>query len=124
MSWFESAKRLLKRWKAEEKAGDSLINFTPRAQQALTLARKEADRLKHNYIGAEHILLGLIALGQGVAVNVLSRLGLNVENIRTEVENQTGTGPVGNSAAKAPYTPRVKKVLAYAQEEAKRLHHT
>jgi ATP-dependent Clp protease ATP-binding subunit ClpA len=88
------------------------------------LARKESDRLHHNYIGTEHVLLGLIALGKGVAVNVLSGLGLNLENIRTEVEKHTGIGPVENSAARAPYTPRVKKVLDLARREAKNLGHT
>jgi hypothetical protein len=103
---------------------ESLSNFTPRAQQVLALARGEADRLHHNYIGTEHVLLGLIALGQGVAVNVLGGLGLNLENIRTEVEKITGTGPAENIATKAPYTPRVKKVLDLARREAKNLNHT
>ncbi len=54
-------------------------NFTPRAQQVLQLARKEADRFNHNYVGTEHLLLGLIKLGQGVAVNVLQKMGLDLE---------------------------------------------
>src|SRR5580658_8973576 len=111
MSWFKEFLGKL----GEESFGS---NFTPRAQQVMLLARKEADHLHHNYLGTEHVLLGLISLGQGVAVNVLSGLGLNLENIRTEVEKLTGTGPVENSAAKAPFTPRAKKVLAYAREEA------
>ena len=57
-------------------------NFTPRAQQVLALARKEADRFNHNYVGTEHLLLGLIKLGQGVAVNVLQKLGLDLETVR------------------------------------------
>ena len=64
-------------------------NFTPRAQQLLALARKEAERLKHNYVGTEHLLLGLIKLGQGVAVNVLHKMGLDLERVRMEVEEQT-----------------------------------
>lgn len=67
-------------------------NFTPRAQQVLALARKEADRFNHNYVGTEHLLLGLIKLGQGVAVNVLLKLGLQLEAVRMEVEKQVGTG--------------------------------
>ena len=61
-------------------------NFTPRAQQVLALARKEADRFNHNYVGTEHLLLGLIKLGQGVAVSVLERMGLDLESVRMEVE--------------------------------------
>jgi hypothetical protein len=66
-------------------------NFTPRAQQVLALARREADRFHHNFVGTEHVLLGLIRLGQGVAVNVLRKLGLDLENVRLEVEKQVGT---------------------------------
>jgi len=119
MSWF---KDFLKNFGAPEENFGS--NFTPRAQEALGLARKESDRLHHNYLGTEHVLLGLIALGQGVAVNVLSGLGLNLENVRTEVEKLAGTGPDENSGAAAPYTPRVKEVLDFARKEAKALHHT
>src|SRR5471032_987601 len=86
---------------------ESMSNFTPRAQQVLALARKEADRFNHNFLGTEHLLLGLIKLGQGVAVNVLQKTGLDQKMI-------------GN----IPYTPRVKKVLALASKEAKALNHT
>ncbi len=100
-------------------------NFTPRAQQVLALARKEADRFHHNYVGTEHLLLGLIKLGQGVAVSVLQKMGLDLETVRGEVEKQVGIGqetktPVGS----IPYTPRVKKVLALAGKEAKALNHS
>jgi ATP-dependent Clp protease ATP-binding subunit ClpC len=104
---------------------DSMQNYTPRAQQVLALARKEADRFNHNFLGTEHLLLGLIKLGQGVAVNVLQRMGVDLEAVRLEVEKQVGMGPdpkvVGGSI---PYTPRVKKVLALAAKEAKALNHT
>src|SRR6185503_4717892 len=86
---------------------EAMSNFTPRAQQVLALARKEADRFNHNFVGTEHLLLGLIKLGQGVAVNLLQKMGLDLEMI-------------GN----IPYTPRVKKVLALAAKEAKALNHT
>ena len=99
-------------------------NFTPRAQQVLALARKEADRFNHNFVGTEHLLLGLIKLGQGVAVNVLQKLGLDLETVRLEVEKQVGTGPDQKMMGNIPYTPRVKKVLALAQKEAKALNHT
>src|SRR6201986_3296210 len=104
---------------------EPMNNFTPRAQQVLALARKEADRFHHNYVGTEHLLLGLIKLGQGVAVSVLQKMGLDLETVRGEVEKQVGVGqesktPVGS----IPYTPRVKKVLALAGKEAKALNHS
>jgi ATP-dependent Clp protease ATP-binding subunit ClpC len=99
-------------------------NFTPRAQQVLALARKEADRFNHNYVGTEHLLLGLIKLGQGVAVNVLQKMGLDLETVRMEVEKQVGSGPETQMVGNIPYTPRVKKVLALAGKEAKSLNHS
>ena len=99
-------------------------NFTPRAQQVLALARKEADRFNHNYVGTEHLLLGLIKLGQGVAVNVLTKLGLDLETVRMQVEQQVGSGPETKMVGNIPYTPRVKKVLALASKEAKALNHS
>ena len=85
---------------------EPMNNFTPRAQQVLALARKEADRFRHNYVGTEHLLLGLIKLGQGVAVSVLQKMGLDLETVRGEVEKQVGLGqesktPLGS----IPYTP-------------------
>jgi len=68
----------------------------------LALAGKEADRLNHNYLGTEHLLLGLIKLGQGVAVNVLAKMGLILETVRMEVEKQVGTGPTINWSATSP----------------------
>ena len=99
-------------------------NFTPRAQQVLALARKEADRFNHNYVGTEHLLLGLIKLGQGVAVNVLQKMGLDMETVRMEIEKQVGSGPETKMVGNIPYTPRVKKVLALAGKEAKSLNHS
>jgi len=99
-------------------------NFTPRAQQVLALARKEADRFHHNYVGTEHILLGLIKLGQGVAVSVLQKMGLDLETVRSAVEKQVGTGSESKTQGTIPYTPRVKKVLALAGKEAKALNHS
>ena len=99
-------------------------NFTPRAQQVLALARKEADRFNHNYVGTEHLLLGLIKLGQGVAINVLAKMGLDLETVRMEVEKQVGSGPETKMVGNIPYTPRVKKVLALAGKEAKALGHS
>ena len=99
-------------------------NFTPRAQQVLALSRKEADRFNHNYVGTEHLLLGLIKLGQGVAVNVLQKMGLDLETVRQEVEKQVGSGQENKMTGNIPYTPRVKKVLALAGKEAKALQHS
>jgi ATP-dependent Clp protease ATP-binding subunit ClpC len=90
----------------------------------LQLARKEADRFNHNYVGTEHLLLGLIKLGQGVAVNVLQKMGLDLETVRMEVEKQVGSGPETKIVGNIPYTPRVKKVLALAGKEAKALNHS
>ncbi len=103
---------------------DAMNNFTPRAQQVLALARKEADRFNHNFVGTEHLLLGLIKLGQGVAVNVLQKMNLDLETVRMAVEKEVGTGPDQKMIGNIPYTPRVKKVLALAAKEAKALNHT
>ena len=90
----------------------------------LRLSRQEADRFNHNFVGTEHLLLGLIQLGQGTAVAVLGKMGLNLETVRLEVEKQVGTGPDQKIIGNIPYTPRVKKVLALAVKEAKALNHT
>ena len=102
-----------------------MSNFTPRAQQVLALARKESDRFHHNYVGTEHLLLGLIHLGQGVAVNVLQKMDLDLDTVRAEVEKQVAsTGTEAQPTGSIPYTPRVKKVLALAAKEAKALNHS
>ena len=99
-------------------------NFTPRAQQVLQLARKEADRFNHGYVGTEHILLGICALGQGVAVNVLQKIGISLESLRMEVEKAVGVGPETKTVGNVPFTPRVKKVLALSGSEARALNHS
>src|SRR6266436_2349300 len=100
-----------------------MSDFTPRAQHVLVLARKEAERFKHNCVGTEHLLLGLIKLGQGVAVNVLQKMGLDLERVRMELEKHVGPHPATNMVGNIPSTPRVKKVLALAGKEAKALNH-
>ena len=72
-------------------------NFTPRAQQVLQLARKEADRFNHGYVGTEHILLGLISLGHGVAVNALQSVGIDLDSVRVEVEKAVNNFTKQNS---------------------------
>ena len=126
MDWFDNLK---KRFTEPLPAAEGFAvpmegNFTPRATQALALAREEACRLNHHFLGTEHVLLGLIKLGQGVAVNVLMKFGLDLETVRGEVERQVGMGPEQKPNLAIPYTPRVKKVIALAQKEAKQLHHT
>jgi len=123
MNWFEA---FWKKLTAPPGAGPSgsMPEFTPRAQQTLALARKEADRFNHNFVGTEHLMLGLLKLGQGVGVTVLMKLGLDLENVRAEVEKQVGRGPEQPKIGNIPYTPRVKKVLALAAREAKELNHT
>lgn len=82
----------------------------------LALARKEADRFNHNFVGTEHLLLGIVALGQGTAVAVLGKMGIDLESVRAEIEKQVGTGPEQKMIGNIPYTPRVKKVLALAHQ--------
>ena len=97
--------------------------FTERAKKVLQLARQEADRFNHGYVGTEHLLLGLIALGEGVAVAVLEKMGMDLETVRLEVEKAVGTGPETKTVGSVPFTPRVKKVLALAGQEARQLGH-
>lgn len=101
----------------------SMNNFTPRTQQVLALARKEAGRFNQSSVGTEHLLLGLIKLGHGVAVNVLQKTGIDIQTLRQKVEKLAGTAPGQKTSGKIPYTPRVKKVLSLAVSEAKALQH-
>jgi len=102
----------------------NLSNFTPRAQRALQLARKEAESLNHPYVGTEHLLLGLIALGEGVAVNVLEKLDVTLDGLRREIEKAVGQGPETKTTGALPFTPRLKKVLQLAVAEAQAMSHT
>ena len=99
-------------------------NFTPRAQRVLHLARKEAEQFNHNYVGTEHILLGLVALGSGVAVSALQSLGVDLQSLRLEVEKAVGVGADTKLTGNIPFTPRAKKVLALAASEARSLNHS
>ena len=98
-------------------------NFTPRAQQVLSLAKKEARRFGHDYVGTEHVLLGLIKLGQGVAVAVLQAMNLDLESVRMEVEKRSGASGTTLQEGDIPFTPRVKKVLQLASAEARSLNY-
>jgi ATP-dependent Clp protease ATP-binding subunit ClpC len=97
--------------------------FTNRAKQVIKLAKKEAQRLNHNYLGTEHVLLGLLKLGQGVAVNVLRNLNIDFETVRNEVEKLVGYGPEIQVYGDPALTGKVKKVFEYANEEAANLNH-
>lgn len=97
--------------------------FTNRAKQVIKLAKKEAQRLNHNYLGTEHVLLGLLKLGQGVAVNVLRNLNIDFETVRSEVEKLVGYGPEIQVYGDPALTGKVKKVFEFANEEAANLNH-
>src|SRR6266446_2033735 len=99
--------------------------FTDRARKVMQLANQEAQRFNHEYIGTEHILLGLVKEGSGVAANVLKNLDVDLRKIRLEVEKivQTGSGGDMVTMGKLPHTPRAKKVIEYSIEEARNLNH-
>ncbi|MBM4054473.1 MAG: ATP-dependent Clp protease ATP-binding subunit [Planctomycetes bacterium] len=97
--------------------------FTDRARKVMALAREEARRFNHEYIGTEHILLGLVKEGSGVAANVLQNLDIELKKIRLEIEKIVQSGSDLVSVGQLPFTPRVKKVLEYAMEEARALGH-
>src|SRR5437868_5963345 len=97
--------------------------FTDRARRVMGLARQEAQRFNHEYIGTEHILLGLIQEGSGVAANVLRNLDIDLDKIRREVEKIVQSGPSMVTMGQLPFTPRAKKVLELAVEEASNLGH-
>ena len=97
--------------------------FTDRARKVMQLANQEAQRFNHEYIGTEHFLLGLVKEGSGVAANVLKNLDVDLRKIRMEVEKIVQTGPDMVTMGKLPQTPRAKKVIEYAMEEARNLNH-
>jgi len=97
--------------------------FTDRARKVMQLALQEAQRFNHEYIGTEHILLGLIKEGSGVAANVLKNLDMDLRKVRLEVEQIVRPGPDWVRAGKLPQTPRGKIVIRYAIEEARNLNH-
>jgi ATP-dependent Clp protease ATP-binding subunit ClpC len=104
--------------------GEGVVdNFSLQAQKVLGLARGEAERFNHNFIGTEHILLGLIRLGDGTAIATLGRLGIDTNAIRLNVEKMIGQRPNSDLSGKFLFTPRTKKALALAAKEAKSLGH-
>ena len=97
--------------------------LTDRARKVMALANQEAQRLNHEYIGTEHILLGLVKEGSGVGANVLKNLDIDLRKVRLEVEKLVKSGPEMVTMGKLPQTPRAKKVIEYAIEEARNLNH-
>lgn len=101
---------------------DRFDKFTDRARRVLTLAQEEAKRLRHNYIGTEHLLLGLVREGEGVAVKVLNNLGVELQQIRKAIEFITGSGD-RDASGEVGLTPRAKHAIELAVDEARRLSH-
>src|SRR5438552_11834985 len=110
------ARRLMRRM-------DMFERFTDRARKVMALANQEAQRFNHEYIGTEHILLGLVKEGSGVGANVLKNLDVDLRKMRLEVEKLVKSGPDMVTMGKLPQTPRAKKVIEYAIEEARNLNH-
>jgi len=96
--------------------------FTNRARHVVVLAQEEARSLRHNYIGTEHILLGLLAEPDGLGAQALARFGMSLASTRDEVKAIVGTGK-GTTTGHIPFTPRAKKTLEFALREAMQLHH-
>src|SRR5690349_2245159 len=113
------------RRKALRSFGDHRMyeRFTDRARKVMQLANQEAQRFNHEYIGTEHILLGLVKEGSGVAASVLKNLDVDLRKIRMEVEKIVQAGPDMVTMGRLPHTPRAKKVIEYAIEEARNLNH-
>jgi hypothetical protein len=97
----------------------SLSTFAPSARRTLELARTEAPRLHHDFVGTEHVLLGLLALENGAVANVLKSMGVDCGGLRRQIENLTSHFPLQKTPAQLPYTPRVQKALRIAAQEAK-----
>ena len=98
-------------------------HFTPRAREMFAFAEDEAARLNHNFIGTEHVLLGLLKLERGVAANVLRRQGVDLKKVRASIEEYVPRGPDVSSLKPIPFTPRVKAALVTAHKEARALNH-
>src|SRR5713226_4907900 len=97
--------------------------FNDRAKRVLALAQDEAIRFNHNYIGVEHLLLGLVREGEGVAARVLDSLGVDLSKVRVAVEFVIGRGTEGTAPSEIVLSPRTKKVIELAIDEARKLGH-
>ena len=103
--------------------GGNFGNFTPRAKRILLLAKQEAERLNHDHIGSEHLLLGLLALDDGVAIDALRSLGLNLNKLRMEVEKTCGFGGATQTQGMLPVTPRLRHIFELAAREAQSMNY-
>ncbi len=103
---------------------DAEYNFTLRARRLLVLAQAEAGRLNHDAVTAEHLLLALTRLGEGVATDVLRKMAVNLQALRVNVENQLGGGSAQRAVGRSPHSPQTSTVLALAEEERIRLNHS
>ena len=124
-TFYVACKRHLKQYKGEmamANPGDRFDRFTQRARNVLTLAQEEAQRLRHNYIGTEHLLLGLVREGNGLAAGVLMEMGVDLREIRNRIEAIIGRGD-RIVLGEIGLTPRAKKVIELAVDEARRLNH-
>jgi ATP-dependent Clp protease ATP-binding subunit ClpC len=127
MGWLKNFwKRSAKRTPQADEFVETFENlFVPRALKVLSLARNEAKRFHHHFVGTEHVLLGLLALGQGIGFDVLKKMGVDLENVQKKLEKEMGTIRGREPAPDViPNTPRVEKVLRLAVKEAKSLNHT
>ena len=100
-----------------------MANFTPRAQHVLVLAQKEAERFNHDFVGTEHLLLALLAFNEGVAVEVLRKMGLNLDELRPEVEKSCGASGTTKVSGYIPLTDRLKRVLILSAAEARGMNY-
>lgn len=121
MKWLRTLKGILIRVFAPVPNVDT---FTPCAQHALELARLEAPRLKHGFVGTEHVLLGLLALDEGIVSNVLRRLDVDRQGLKKRIENFVSAFPTSPISSQLPYTPRVEKSLRLAGAEARNSNQT
>lgn len=112
----------MRRGSGKRSERDRFDRFTERARHVLWLAQEEAHRFRHNYMGTEHLLLGLIREGDGVAARVLRRMGVDLDEVRRNVEAIIGRGK-RIAVGEVGLTPRAKKVIELAVEEARRLNH-
>ena len=99
-------------------------NFTPRAQQVLNLAKREAERLHHEYINVEHLLLGMLRLGQGVAISVMENAGIDLRRLARHLNEIIQPGNAVGKEGNLPHTPRIKRLIVTAGTESRALKHT
>ena len=116
MNWFESANEQLEKRKAQDAAWRDFYTM-----EAIRFALEESIRLNHNYVGAEHLLLGLIRLNKGEGIGVLKKSGLDFDAVRLEVEKTARPVPSPEASVSIPYTPRLRAILCAAKAEAETL---